>query len=750
MNTLNEQQRIAVEYCDGPSLVIAGAGSGKTRVLTYKIMHLLNCGLPPETILALTFTNKAAKEMRDRIMQMVGYQTAKRLWMGTFHSIFGRILRNEAEKIGFTPDFTIYDTEDSKRALKSIIKEMMLDDKIYKTNLVLYKISEAKNNLITAQSYAQNKIYTSQDYYNHTPMISEIYRRYAIYCKRNNAMDFDDMLLYTNILFRDFPDVLTKYQNTFGYILVDEYQDTNFAQYLIINQLGATHKRVCVVGDDAQSIYSFRGANIKNILNFQKTYPEGKIFKLERNYRSTKNIVNAANSLIEKNHNQHKKICFSENEDGEKITISQLFSDYDESYAVASNIEQLIRKQDEQVNYADIAILYRTNAQSRVLEESLRKRMIPYKVYGGTSFYQRKEIKDALAYFRLTINHKDEESLKRIINVPARGIGETTLKKLISCATNHNCNTWNIIENLEDFDLNISKKTKENLINFRELFINNRKQLFEIDAYTLANNIIRSSGLKTETLRDNTQENISKRENLDELLKAIHAFCETQQQETGTQPFLSDFMQDVALLTDQDIEDEKSKNDPNKVTMMTIHASKGLEFDYVFIVGLEENLFPSSMMQSENDLEEERRLMYVALTRAKKGCAITYVKQRFRNGHMEFSNPSRFIQDIDSQYVKTTNIVSPISNLNSNNFSSKSIHNFLENNHLTKITHKKGEQCQELGEFAVGKRVKHTIFGFGTIQSIEDLGNDSHLRIQFDNVGLKTLLSKYAKLEVID
>ncbi|MBQ3680276.1 MAG: UvrD-helicase domain-containing protein, partial [Paludibacteraceae bacterium] len=645
LDELNESQRNAVLFTDGPELVIAGAGSGKTRMLTYKIAYLLYKGIPADRILALTFTNKAAKEMRERISAMVGWNMSKRLWMGTFHSIFGRILRAEADRIGFTPQFTIYDTSDSKSIIKNIIKEMELDDKKYKVAAIQNRISTAKNNLITAEAYASDPAFAQDDYLHQMPKLSEIFLRYSDRCKSSNAMDFDDMLLYMNILVRDNADILSKYQDFFQYILVDEYQDTNFAQYLIIKKLAEKHNRLCVVGDDAQSIYSFRGANIDNILKFKDQQPNCKLFKLERNYRSTQNIVDAANSLIIKNKGQIRKNVYSEGEVGEKIHVKSLYSDLEEGDYIAKEVQST---QKSGCEWKDIAVLYRTNAQSRVIEEAFRKKAVPYKIYGGLSFYQRKEVKDALCYMRLVLNEDDEEAMRRIINVPARGIGETTVNKVLANAHSNQISAWKIVRNPAEHQLDVNKGTAKKLMEFAQLIEPFRAEVESADAYTLAQSIIKASGLREDAMRENSQEGITRKENIDELLKAINEFCEQRMEESGEETKLSDFMSEVALATDQD---EKNKEDGNAVNMMTVHAAKGLEFDHIYIVGLEEQLFPSIMAETTREIEEERRLLYVAITRARKTCHISYARQRWRNGKTNLTNPSRFLKDIDKKYL---------------------------------------------------------------------------------------------------
>ena len=641
---LNESQRAAVLYGDGPSLVIAGAGSGKTRVLTYKIAYLLENGYNPWNILALTFTNKAAREMKERIARQVGEQRARYLWMGTFHSVFSRILRAEASHIGFTSQFTIYDSADSKSLLRSIIKEMGLDEKVYKPGTVQARISNAKNHLVSPSGYAANKEAYEADAAAKMPAIRDIYSRYWERCRQAGAMDFDDLLVYTYILFRDFPEVLARYREQFRYVLVDEYQDTNYAQHSIVLQLTKENQRVCVVGDDAQSIYSFRGADIDNILYFTKIYPDTKVFKLEQNYRSTQTIVRAANSLIEKNARQIPKEVFSEKERGEAIGVFQAYSDVEEGDIVTNKIAQLRREHD--YGYSDFAILYRTNAQSRVFEEALRKRSMPYKIYGGLSFYQRKEIKDIIAYFRLVVNPNDEEAFKRIINYPARGIGDTTVGKIIKAATDNNVSLWTVLCEPITYGLTINKNTHTKLQGFRELIEQFMTEVAEKNAYEIGTAIIRQSGIINDVCQDNSPENLSRKENIEELVNGMNDFCAMRQEEGNTNVSLIDFLSEVSLLTDQE-------GDGEKVTLMTVHSAKGLEFRNVFVVGLEENLFPSGMAgDSPRAMEEERRLFYVAITRAEEHCFLSFAKTRFRYGKMEFGSPSRFLRDIDTRFLQ--------------------------------------------------------------------------------------------------
>ena len=648
LEDLNEEQRAAVLYTEGPALVIAGAGSGKTRVLTYKIAHLMNEGYAPWNILALTFTNKAAAEMKNRISRFVG-NGARGLWMGTFHSIFSRILRMEAESIGFTHNFTIYDASDSKSLLKSIIKEMQLDDKTYKPGTVQSHISNAKNRLMLPSAYASDPQVRKADDAARMPAISDIYRRYWERCRQADAMDFDDLLVYTWLLFDQHPEVRAKYADQFRYVLVDEYQDTNFAQHAIVWQLTAEHQHVCVVGDDAQSIYSFRGANIDNILKFTQQYTGARLFKLQQNYRSTQTIVKAANSLIAKNSEQIRKEVFSEKDKGEAIRVYCAYSDVEEGEIVANKITELHRRKD--IPDSQQAILYRTNAQSRIFEEALRKRSIPCRIYGGISFYQRKEIKDIIAYFRLAVNPNDEEALKRVINYPARGIGNTTVNKIVEAATGAGVSLWQVLGAPLEYGLTINKGTHAKLQSFRELIEGFMGEASVRNAYDLGQDIIRQSGIMNDIMQDRTPEGLSRQENLEEFASSIHDFCATREEEGNEHILLSDFLSEVSLLSEMDMDKGDSENE-DKLTLMTIHSAKGLEFRVVYVVGMEENLFPSPMAQeSYRQMEEERRLFYVALTRAEEHCFLSFARSRFRYGKTEFSNPSRFLKDIDPHYL---------------------------------------------------------------------------------------------------
>ncbi|MEI6554256.1 MAG: UvrD-helicase domain-containing protein [Paludibacter sp.] len=764
LNELNESQRRAVEFTDGASLVIAGAGSGKTRVLTYKIAYLLKKGMQPSSILALTFTNKAAREMKERIASMVGEQTARYLWMGTFHSVFSRILRSEAEHIGYSKNFTVYDSADSKSLIKSIVKELKLDEKIYKHGFVHSRISYAKNNLITPESYQANIDLIKADNASRIPLLKDIYKIYCSRCKQADAMDFDDLLMQTNVLFRNHPEILQKYQERFKYILVDEYQDTNFAQYLIVKKLAETHERICVVGDDAQSIYSFRGANIDNILTFKNTYKNAQIFKLEQNYRSTQTIVNAANSLIDKNSKQIRKTVFSEKETGKPIKILSVFTDFEEGFIVANNISDL--RFSNNYRYQNIAILYRTNSQSRVMEEALRKQSIPYRIYGGLSFYQRKEIKDVIAYCRLVCNPNDEEALKRIINYPARGIGETTVNKLIECAQLHAVSAWEVLTDMLKYNLAVNAGTANKLAQFRMMIDVFAQQISTQNAYDLATSIVKTSGILSDAYTDRSPENMSKVDNVEELLKAIHEFADSKEDEEAT-ALLPDFLSDVSLLTDQDTDKESDKD---KVTLMTVHSAKGLEFKAVFIVGMEEELFPSPFCQSERELEEERRLFYVAITRAEERLFISFAKSRFKNGKTNFSNPSRFIKDIDVQYLdmpmeqkpKQSHIgdwdddLETERNRFQSSFSKPVSFNerpglTVKPKRLVKMSSTGSDKTPtQNGSIPVGIFVKHSVFGIGKVLETGIVNGNEKADIDFGEKGVKSLLLKFAKLEILE
>ena len=771
LDELNESQRAAVLYNEGPSLVIAGAGSGKTRVLTYKIAHLMNEGYEPWSILALTFTNKAAREMKERIVRQVG-DRARYLWMGTFHSIFSRILRIEAQSIGFTSDFTIYDASDSKSLLKNIIKEMQLDDKTYKPGNIQSRISNAKNHLVLPDAYASNPAVVQADRDAKVPSTHDIYRRYWERCRQSNAMDFDDLLVYTYILFRDFPAIRQKYAAQFRYVLVDEYQDTNFAQHSIVLQLTEQHQKVCVVGDDAQSIYSFRGANIENILKFTKVYRGAKLFKLEQNYRSTQTIVRAANSLIEKNREQIRKEVFSEKSQGEPIGVFQAYSDVEEGEIVANKISQLHLR--EGYVYDDFAVLYRTNAQSRIFEEALRKRSIPYKIYGGLSFYQRKEIKDLIAYFRLAINPNDEEAFRRVINYPARGIGDTTLNKMVGAAVMHEVSLWKVLCDPLAYGLNINKGTHTKLQGFRELIEMFMRDAQEKDAAEVGSGIVRQSGIMNEIYQDRSPENLSRQENIEELINGMHDFCATRREEGNDHVALTDYLAEVSLLTDQDNEKE---GDGAKVTLMTIHSAKGLEFRNVFVVGMEENLFPSAMsMESMRGLEEERRLFYVAITRAEEHCYLSFAKSRFKFGKTEFSSPSRFLKDIDARYLSlpmgeqlaqkmdegasrfrsqmSASLASrsPFGNRSQERPKVQIIPPPQETRRLVKVSSVVSSQLSGssvVASLQPGNVIEHERFGVGDVVSVVGAGDNCKATVRFRNAGEKQLLLKFAKFKVV-
>ena len=797
LDELNPVQRAAAKATEGPVMIIAGAGSGKTRVLTYRIAHLMDKGVDAFNILALTFTNKAAREMKDRIARIVGPSEAKNLWMGTFHSVFAKILRIEAEKLGYPPNFTIYDTDDSKGVIKEILKQMNLDDKVYKPSLVLNRISDAKNKLISARQYLNNPITQQEDQSSRKPLLGKIYEAYQRRNFKAGAMDFDDLLYQTNILLRDFPDVLLKYQNKFRYILVDEYQDTNFSQYVIIKQLAARFQNICVVGDDAQSIYAFRGANIQNILNFEKDYPDLQTFKLEQNYRSTKTIVEAANQIIANNKDQLQKTVFTQNEDGQKLKVIRAGTDNEEGQKIAASIFET--KMNEQAMNSSFAILYRTNAQSRSFEEALRKLNIPYKIYGGISFYQRKEIKDLLSYYRLSINNHDDESLRRIINYPARGIGQTTVDKITVAAAEHDISMWTVISNLRDFNLGINSGISSKITDFVTQIKSYNLLLPYKDAYELGNHIAVNSGIVRELYSDKTPEGVSRYENIQELLNGMKDFVETQRspqeeelneitksaitpQESHelfeeatdkSKKTLDEFMQEITLLTSVDKEDEKD-TDNDKVSMMTIHAAKGLEFPYVYIVGLEENLFPSQLsINSRTELEEERRLFYVAVTRAEKQATLSYATTRYRFGNITYCEPSRFIDEIDEKYLDY-----PMENERPS-FQQDVFESFRSsyNNRSSADSKGPGKTADPAINFKpkklvrmnpgliaktvqgsdpalnqslqAGDLVRHEKFGKGTISSIEGAWPETKAVIQFDTAGTKSLLLKYAKLEKV-
>jgi DNA helicase-2/ATP-dependent DNA helicase PcrA len=772
LKDLNKAQHDAVVSTEGPALIIAGAGSGKTRVLTYRIAHLLKQGARPSTILALTFTNKAAREMKERIASVVGENTARYLWMGTFHSIFARILRAEHETIGFPSNFTIFDAADSKSLLKTIIKSFQLDDKMYKPGSVASRISMAKNNLITPSAYAENDEIRLADKAMRMPAVSEIYKEYVKRCRLSGAMDFDDLLLKTNLLFRDHPEILEKYQQRFDYVLVDEYQDTNYAQYLIVKKLAAQHQNICVVGDDAQSIYSFRGARIENILSFQSDYPGHKIFKLEQNYRSTQTIVNAANSIIAKNKRQIPKTVFSKNDSGKNIKVISALTDNEEGFLVAQEIaETQLRDHYKNLDYA---ILYRTNAQSRIFEEALRKRNIPYKIYGGLSFYQRKEIKDLLAYFRLIINPWDNEALKRIINYPARGIGQTTLAKLESAAVENETSIWKTISALPNENpANLNKGTVAKVLKFVALIQEFARIVAENDAWEAAKTIAEETGILKELHSDKSPEGLSRHENIEELLNGIQEFSINALEE-GRPAKLENYLEDVALLTDQDTEKDE---DRDKVTLMTVHSAKGLEFKNVFVVGLEENLFPSAQAEEKKSpeaLEEERRLFYVALTRARENAWFSYANQRYRWGNLEFCSPSRFLLEMDEKYLDgmvESNRMKPAtrSSFTGQNITTGYRERTLTRNQPEKPAQKpwgpdifrRNTESRNTGtegndgftgdnpeKILQGMMVEHQRFGVGKVIKIEGVSPNKKATVFFQHAGQKQLLLKFAKLKI--
>jgi DNA helicase-2/ATP-dependent DNA helicase PcrA len=758
LDELNPSQREAVESIEGPTMVIAGAGSGKTRVLTFRIAFMMENGVDPFNILALTFTNKAAKEMTERIGKIVGPGEAKNITMGTFHSVFSRILRFNADRLGYPTNFTIYDTQDSKSLLKDIIKELNLDDKIYKPGMVLSRISSAKNNLISADAYEQNNDIMGEDIQSRRPELFQIYKTYVNRCFKAGAMDFDDLLFQTNVLLRDYPDVLHFYQQKFKYILVDEYQDTNYAQYLIVKKLAAVYENLCVVGDDAQSIYSFRGANIQNILNFRKDYPDFKLFKLEQNYRSTKNIVEAANSVIARNQDQIKKSVWTDNVVGSKLRVVRTLTDNEEGRVISSKIFDL--KQGGIPTYNDFAILYRTNKQSRSFEEALRKLNIPYKIYGGVSFYQRKEIKDLLSYFRLTTNPRDEEALKRVINYPKRGIGKTSIENMIIAANTYGVSMWDVISNMNQYPVALNAGTKAKLYEFTTMINSFSAQLDKLNAYDLAQTIAKSSGILRELHgeKDKGPEEVERYQNIEELLAGIKEF--TISKEEDSDKSLAEFMIDVALLTDADLTSENEEK--NHVTMMTIHSSKGLEFPHVFLVGLEENLFPSQMaLHSRTELEEERRLFYVALTRAMDSCTLSYASSRFNWGQLVTSEPSRFIDEIEQSYLEfespqrgggrslsgRSTFEQPHTGGLNKSFSSSTPPPSFKPMQQASGASKSTSTNENL---KVGYIVNHDRFGKGKVTKLEGDGADKKATIFFPHHGAKTVLLRFANLTILE
>ena len=763
LSELNEGQRRAVEYCDGPQLVIAGAGSGKTRVLTYKIAYLLdreNEALNPWNILALTFTNKAAREMKERIGRLVGQDRAVYLQMGTFHSVFARILRAEAEYIGFASNFTIYDQADSRSLVKSIIKGMQLDDKVYKPASVADRISMAKNHLLLPQQYAVSS-WAADDAQHKRPLVGQIYNMYMERCRQAKAMDFDDLLVHTYLLLRNHDDVRQKYVDRFRYILVDEYQDTNYAQQEIVLLLAHDHGRLCVVGDDAQSIYSFRGANIDNILNFQKMFVGARLFKLEQNYRSTQLIVQAANSLIRKNEKQIHKDVFSKNEEGERLILKPAYSDKEEAMIVCNDIKRIRRNED--CEFSDFAILYRTNAQSRSFEEQMRKDGIPYRIYGGLSFYQRKEIKDVIAYFRVVANPDDEEALRRIINYPTRGIGDTTFAKIVDTASKHGVSLWKVIQQPIVFGLQFAKGTQTKIDGFKTLVEGWSQRLASEDAYELGHSIIMESGISKEIYGSTNPEDLSRQENLEEFLGGMQDFVENRKEEDRENEIgLSDFLQEVALLTDLDSDGDA---DQPKVTLMTIHSAKGLEFPTVFVVGLEENIFPSPMcVNSVRELEEERRLLYVAITRAEKHCILTCAQNRFRYGRMETDTPSRFIKDFDpsllrveggrSFHVEMPSYRSPYGGTRQPQQNPRPVATqFVADPkpRLVPVRHETPLPQSAIGDIGLkeGNVIEHQRFGVGTVVKVEGSGENAKATVAFKNAGTKQLLLKFARYTII-
>ncbi|MCR5819572.1 MAG: exodeoxyribonuclease V subunit gamma [Bacteroidaceae bacterium] len=785
LDELNSAQRAAVEYCDGPSLVIAGAGSGKTRVLTYKIVHLLNLGMAPWAILALTFTNKAAGEMKERIAQLVGKESSGRIWMGTFHSIFARILRIECQRLGFTSNFTIYDAADSKSLVKSIINEMKLDDKVYKPSTVLAHISAAKNRLILPDAYAQNADIARADAASKIPATSKIYSVYWNRCRQADAMDFDDILLYTFLLFQNYPEVKEHYEQRFEYVLVDEYQDTNYAQHAIIWQLTQRRQRVCVVGDDAQSIYSFRGANIDNILTFNKLYQNAKLFKLEQNYRSTQTIVQAANSLILKNQGQIKKQVFSEKEKGQPIHIYQFYSDLEEAAGVTKRLLGL--HHNDHIGWEEMAIFYRTNAQSRSLEEALRKQGVPYRIYGGQSFYQRKEIKDLIAYFRLAVNPHDEEALKRVINYPARGIGQTSLSKYIEAAQRDSVSIWDAISNPQLHNVAVSTRTANKVGEFVLMIENFRQSIDKEDAASLGKRIATESGVVADVFRGRDATDLARQENVQELLDGIQQFVDNQTEEGNDYCLMPHFLQEVSLISTLE---ESEDDDENKLSLMTVHSSKGLEFRVVFIVGMEENLFPNQMAHSSiREMEEERRLLYVAVTRAKEQCYMSYALNRYRYGKSEFCEPSSFLRDFDRQYLKFDGSVQSLSHSRQtprtsdpfiSSFSSPISTSYRQSptsvTSQSRITESSpvrpmfrsvssinpqptqsrpetpstsSNSVNAAGELHIGSRIEHSRFGIGEVIAMSGSGIDAKATVKFENVGTKQLLLRFAKFSII-
>ena len=759
LKDLNEPQQQAVKTTKGPVMVIAGAGSGKTRVLTYRVAWLLNQGVPPFNILALTFTNKASREMRERIASLIDPAKAKGLWMGTFHSIFARILRAEASYLDYPSHFTIYDTADSKRVIKGIVKEQNLDDKTYAAGYVLNRISNAKNNLISAADYNEDPEIQSHDLQSRKPKLGLIYSLYQQKLHRASAMDFDDLLFNTNVLLRDFPDILYKYQQRFDYILVDEYQDTNFSQYLIVKKLAANNENLCVVGDDAQSIYAFRGANIQNILNFKSDYPDHKVFKLEQNYRSTQHIVSAANSLIVHNKNQIHKTVWTSNGPGEKIQVMKTTNEGEEASWVSGRIFELL--QQNQLPYSAFAVLYRTNAQSRAMEEAMRRLNIPYRIFGSVSFYQRREVKDVLSYFRLIINPRDEDAFLRIVNFPARGIGATTVDKLVAAAGDTGKSLWEIAGDPSGNGVAVNSGIARKLAEFVTMIKSFSARLYKLTAFEMGELVINKSGIRKFYFEDESPESINRRENIEELLSGLQDFVSSPEEGETEVPLrtLDEFMQDIALLTDADTKKEKD-DDSNKVSLMTIHAAKGLEFPFVFITGVEENLFPSQLsINSQSELEEERRLFYVALTRAMTRATVTYAETRFRYGNFNFCEPSRFIDELDPEYLDhlTTRLPGKKKPAKSESFA-ESRKNFRKITESTGTATSKPVAAEEdnsgfaildPGVLKMGMEIKHQRFGLGTVVGIEGSGQNAKATVTFAGAGNKQLLLKFARLKIM-
>ncbi len=748
LNQLNDSQKLPTVHKDGPVMVIAGAGSGKTRVLTYRIAYLMEKGVDPFSILALTFTNKAAREMKERIGLIVGESKAKTLWMGTFHSIFARILRSEADYLGYSSNFSIYDTQDSERLISSIIKELKLDKDLYKYRNIRNRISSLKNNLVTVKAYYNNQELIQQDKESRRPLFGKIYQTYVNRCFKASAMDFDDLLLKTNELLNRFPEVLNKYQQRFKYIHVDEYQDTNHSQYLIVKALADKFENICVVGDDAQSIYGFRGANIENILSFQKDYPNSSVYRLEQNYRSTQNIVNAANSVINNNLNKLDKKVWTDNEIGDKIEINQTITDSEEGRFVASSIFEA--KYNLQLRNDEFAVLYRTNAQSRSIEDALRRKNIPFQIFGGLSFYQRKEIKDVLAYLRLIVNPSDEESLKRIINYPPRGIGQTTLEKIQIFSNEKNITIFDVIEDINNVNIRINNGTKQKLFDFSCMIKSFQIENENLSALEILNEVLKRVGVVNLLKNEGTPESISRIENIEELINAVQDFIDGQKEIVDSKNSLSEFLEDVALISDLDKDIKKSEP---KVSLMTIHLAKGLEFSNVYIVGLEEDLFPSALSSTtRSDLEEERRLFYVALTRAKKKIILSHSKTRYRWGKLNDCEPSRFLSEIDSQFINTNNIINTKVNFKK---SSESKIRFKKPDRkipLKKITKTKFSSSRVLDytDINTGDSIIHNRFGKGTVVTTEGIGGDKKAEVKFETSGLKKILLKFAKYQKVD